>query len=159
MELVFDTQASVPRLLTGDPSRLGQVLLNIVGNAIKFTKEGEVLVKTTLREQSAGRATLEFSVRDTGIGMSAETLAQLFQPFTQADNSTSRNYGGSGLGLSISQRLIQMMGGDIQVESQPGRGSVFTFTVALGCMAGAESEARITIPEVSGLHILVVGDN
>jgi len=159
LELVFDTQASVPRLLTGDPSRLGQVLLNIVGNAIKFANDGEVLVKTTLRGKSAGSVTLEFSVRDTGIGMNEETLVRLFQPFTQADSSTSRKHGGSGLGLSISQRLIQMMGGDIQVESQPGQGSVFTFTVALGCLAGAESEARITIPEVSGQHILVVDDN
>ena len=159
LELVFHTQASVPRLLTGDPSRLGQVLLNIVGNAIKFANEGEVLVKTTLREQTAGRATLQFSVRDTGIGMSEETLAQLFQPFTQADSSTSRRYGGSGLGLSISQRLIHMMGGEIQVESQPDLGSIFTFTAVLGCKASAAAEAFTNIPQVSGQSILVVDDN
>ena len=159
LELVFNTQASIPHLLTGDPSRLGQVLLNIVGNAIKFANKGEVLVKTTLRGRSAGCVTLEFSVRDTGIGMDEETLVRLFQPFTQADSSTSRKYGGSGLGLSISQRLIQMMGGDIRVESQPGYGSTFTFTVVLGCQTGEEPETPAKIPAVHGQRILVVDDN
>ena len=159
LELVFNTQANIPHFLTGDPSRLGQVLLNVVGNAIKFTNNGEVLVKTSLRERSFGRVTLEFSVHDTGIGMSGETLAQLFQPFTQADHSTSRNYGGSGLGLSISQRLIHMMGGDIWVESQPGQGSIFTFTVVLGSQMGEGPEIPANIPAVHGQRVLVVDDN
>jgi PAS domain S-box-containing protein len=159
LELVFNTEANIPHLLTGDPSRLGQVLLNIVGNAIKFTNKGAVLVKTSLRGRSAGRVTLEFSVRDTGIGMSEETMSRLFQPFTQADSSTSRNYGGSGLGLSISQRLIHMMGGDVWVESQPGQGSIFTFTVFLGSQEGEGPETPANIQAVHGQRVLVVDDN
>ncbi|MEI7849968.1 MAG: response regulator, partial [Chloroflexota bacterium] len=159
LELVFNTEANIPHLLTGDPSRLGQVLLNIVGNAIKFTNKGVVLVKTSLRGRNAGRVTLEFSVRDTGIGMSEETLARLFQPFTQADNSTSRNYGGSGLGLSISQRLIHMMGGDVWIESQPAQGSIFTFTVVLGSQEGEDPETPANIQAVHGQRVLVVDDN
>jgi PAS domain S-box-containing protein len=159
LELVFNTEANIPHLLRGDPSRLGQVLLNIVGNAIKFTNKGEVLVKTSLRGRSAGCVTLEFLVRDTGIGMSEETMARLFQPFTQANNSTSRNYGGSGLGLSISQRLIHMMGGDVWVESQPAQGSIFTFTVVMGSQMGEGPETPANIQAVHGQRVLVVDDN
>jgi signal transduction histidine kinase/CheY-like chemotaxis protein len=155
LELVFDTAPEIPRLLLGDPSRLGQVLLNLLGNAIKFTAAGEVTLKIALREQTADRTTLEFSVRDTGIGMTAETLSHLFEAFTQADSSTSRKYGGSGLGLTISQRLVQMMGAEISVETQSGMGSVFTFAVAFG---------RQTIPlaatqEMGLRRVLVVDDN
>ncbi len=151
LELVFSPEMNVPRLLIGDPQRLGQVLLNLVANAIKFTELGEVVLKVRLIEQrdsavgdspahdsalgdrlvKNSQAVLEFSVRDTGIGMTEEQISHLFQPFSQADNSISRKYGGTGLGLTISQRLVKMMGGDIWAESQIGVGSVFTCIIAL----------------------------
>jgi PAS domain S-box-containing protein len=159
LELVFDTAPEIPRLLLGDPSRLGQVLLNLVGNAIKFTETGDVILKIALRLQTADMATLEFSVRDTGIGMTAETRAHLFEAFTQADSSTSRKYGGSGLGLTISQRLVQMMGGKISAESQPGMGSVFTFAVAFSRQAPQQAERLSAILELGSRRVLVVDDN
>ncbi len=155
LELVFDTAPGIPRLLLGDPTRLGQVLLNLLGNAIKFTEAGEVAVQILLREQTAEQVKLEFSVRDTGIGMSDETLAHLFEAFTQADSSTSRNYGGSGLGLTISQRLVQMMGAEISVESQPGKGSVFTFALGFGRQTMPLADTQ----ELDLRRVLVVDDN
>ena len=162
LELVFSTAPDVPNLLVGDPTRLGQVLINLVGNAIKFTSTGEVLVKTKLREQTTERVMLEFSVHDTGIGLTEKQIAQLFQPFTQADNSISRKYGGSGLGLTISQRLVQMMGEGIKVESQFGQGSQFTFMVVLGLGAdpAAAGEApAANLQGMNGRHVLVVDNN
>jgi PAS domain S-box-containing protein len=156
LELVFHTALDIPYSLIGDPSRLGQVLVNLVGNAIKFTEKGEVIVKARLCEQNAERVTLEFSVRDTGIGMTEEQLKQLFQPFSQADSSTSRKYGGTGLGLIISQRLVQIMGGEIRAESRFGQGSVFTFTVGLRYEAADSAELNGDGSELSGRHVLVV---
>ena len=162
LELVFCTAPDVPNLLVGDPTRLGQVLINLVGNAIKFTPAGEVLVKTKIREQTTERVMLEFSVHDTGIGLTEKQIAQLFQPFTQADSSISRKYGGSGLGLTICQRLVQMMGEGIKVESQFGQGSQFTFMVVLGLgtnPAVAGETPAVNLPGLGGRHILVVDNN
>ena len=164
LEFVINIAPDIPALLLGDPARLGQVLLNLVGNAIKFTEAGSVIVKTRLLEQAAGKVQLEFSVQDTGIGLSAEQLGLLFKPFTQADSSTTRKYGGTGLGLSISRRLVQIMGGGIKVESQPGKGSTFTFWISLGLpdpvtAAQVENPSFAEIPELEGLRVLVVDDN
>jgi len=168
LELAFDTGSRVPRLLVGDAMRLMQVLTNLVGNAIKFTEAGNVLVKTRLVEQSDRQTAdlgvkLEFSVRDTGIGLTSHQIAQLFQPFIQADSSTSRKYGGTGLGLTISQRLVNMMGGDIKVESQLERGSTFRFAIPLSCQP--QSLAPHAPPhaaprsDLAGLRVLVVDAN
>jgi signal transduction histidine kinase/CheY-like chemotaxis protein len=159
LELVYNTTPDIPSRLVGDPARLGQVLLNLVGNAIKFTKAGEVIVRTRLLYQTPESVALEISVRDTGIGIAPEQIAVLFEPFTQADSSISRKYGGSGLGLTICRRLAQMMGGDVRVESQFGQGSLFTFTVVLGYMASGSSDSPARALELSGLQVLVVDDN
>ena len=164
LELVFHTELNVPRLLIGDPLRLGQVLLNLVGNAIKFTQTGEVVVKVRLLNQPEPglspsiqpHAVLEFSVRDTGIGLTQEQISHLFQPFSQADTSTSRKYGGTGLGLTISQRLVKMMGGDIHAHSQVGVGSVFTFTVNVDLQPQKEQAAFTTTHDLDGLRVLVL---
>jgi PAS domain S-box-containing protein len=154
LELVFNIAADVPHQLVGDPMRLGQVLLNLVGNAIKFTSAGDVVIKTSLLRKTSDNVVLEFLVRDTGIGMSAETIGHLFEPFTQADNSTSRKYGGTGLGLTISQRLVQLMRGNITAESQLGKGSVFKFSLQLGYVPGNGIGSQL-----SAKRVLVVDDN
>jgi len=139
IELIFRVGPGVPARLVGDPLRLGQVLINLTGNALKFTERGEIVVAVAL-ERGAGaddRIVLAFSVSDTGIGMTQSQIARLFQSFSQADSSTTRKYGGTGLGLSISRRLVELMGGDIQVTSTLGAGSCFTFTVPLG-VAGSD---------------------
>jgi signal transduction histidine kinase len=118
LELLFTTDPSVPTALVGDPLRLGQILINLSNNAVKFTDTGEIVVSTELVKKDKAQVTLKFSVRDTGIGMTEEQAAKLFQPFMQADSSTTRKYGGTGLGLTISKRLAEMMGGEIWVESQ-----------------------------------------
>jgi PAS domain S-box-containing protein len=159
LELVFHTEVNVPRMLIGDRLRLGQVLLNLLGNAIKFTPAGEIVVRVRLLKQINDHILLEFSVRDTGIGLTEEQISHLFQPFSQADTSTSRKYGGTGLGLTISQRLVKMMGGEISAQSQAGVGSVFTFTIEVEQQAGADREAFVTAPELSGLRVLVVDDH
>jgi|GEM_PF-3440477 len=132
LEVLFWTEPDVPNALIGDPLRLGQILVNLVNNAIKFTEQGEVVVRIEVAEADAGEALLQFTVSDTGIGMSAEVLGRLFQPFNQADSSTSRRYGGTGLGLTICKNLAEGMGGEIWAESEPGRGSTFRFTVRCG---------------------------
>ncbi len=164
LELVFNSNVNVPSLLIGDPLRLGQVMLNLVANAIKFTQAGEIVVKVRLFEQSdspmiGGHTTLEFSVHDTGIGMTPEQISHLFQPFTQADSSTSRKYGGTGLGLTISQRLVQLMGGEINAQSQVGVGSVFTFTLEMEQQPEADPVALVATPDLHGLRVLVVDDH
>ena len=157
-ELVMDLPPEVPRLLRGDPGRLRQVLVNLVGNAIKFTSDGEVLVRVSVEERAADQAVLRFAVRDTGVGITPEAQARLFQAFSQADSSTTRRYGGTGLGLAISKQLVTLMEGQIGVESVEGRGSTFWFTVRFGCPAdqppmGVEREGW---PK---LRVLVVDDN
>ncbi|MBF0353405.1 MAG: response regulator [SAR324 cluster bacterium] len=129
LELFFNVPVNVPVTLVGDGLRLGQVLNNLVGNAVKFTDSGEIHVKVDQLESGAGFTILRFSVQDTGIGIASEQLTLLFKPFTQADRSITRRFGGTGLGLTISQRLVEMMGGTISVESEPGKGSIFSFTL------------------------------
>jgi signal transduction histidine kinase/CheY-like chemotaxis protein len=159
LELLFKTDPSVPRALVGDSLRLGQILINLSNNAVKFTDSGEIVVATELVKKDRAQVTLKFSVRDSGIGMTAEQAAKLFQPFMQADSSTTRKYGGTGLGLTISKRLAEMMGGEIWVESQPDQGSIFSFTANFGL--GKEKAKKHFKPasELCGMKVLVVDDN
>ena len=160
LELLFDIGPEVPEALAGDSLRLGQILVNLANNAVKFTEPGgEVRVTAAVQEQDAATVLLHFSVQDTGIGISAEQQAKLFQPFTQADSSTTRQYGGTGLGLAISKRLTELMGGDIWVESGPGTGSRFHFTVRLKLALRREPPRPTLPPELQGTQILVVDDN
>ncbi len=132
LTLRLDAVPELPGQPVGDPHRLGQVLTNLLGNAVKFTEQGEVTLSVALHERTPGTATLRFSVRDTGTGLSPEAMAKLFTPFTQADGSTTRRFGGTGLGLSISKQLVELMGGEIWCESEPGQGSTFSFTAQFG---------------------------
>ncbi|HZZ59482.1 MAG TPA: response regulator [Opitutaceae bacterium] len=159
LELVMDVEPGVPRHVRGDPTRLRQVILNLIGNAIKFTAAGEVVVTVeALAPATAESARLRFTVRDTGIGIPPETLGTLFQPFVQADNSTTRKYGGTGLGLAICKRIVALMDGAIGVESEPGRGSRFWFDLTVGRAAAAPPPAE-EAPGLKGRRILVVDDN
>jgi two-component system, sensor histidine kinase and response regulator len=130
--IVFSVAPGVPRSLFGDPLRLGQILMNLVTNAIKFTDEGEIVVKVLAEESTLDRARLSFSVNHTGIGMSSEQLSNLFQSFSQADTSFTRKYGGTGLGLAISKQLCELMEGNISVQSELGKGSTFSFSAIFG---------------------------
>jgi signal transduction histidine kinase/CheY-like chemotaxis protein len=159
LELLFKTDPSVPTALVGDPLRLGQILINLSNNAVKFTDTGEIVVATELVKQDKAQVTLKFSVHDTGIGMTAEQAAKLFQPFAQADSSTTRKYGGTGLGLTISKRLAEMMGGEIWVESQPGQGSTFSFTANLGLGKERAKKRFKPASELRGMKVLVVDDS
>ena len=145
--------------LVGDPVRLGQILINLVNNAIKFTDSGEVQLSTKLLAHEGGRVQLQFSVSDTGIGLSPEQTTRLFQAFSQADGSTTRKYGGTGLGLSICKRLVELMEGEIWVESAKGAGSVFHFTVWLGVASVAPAASPVWPLALNGLRALVVDDN
>jgi len=157
LEFLIGAQHDIPPNLVGDPLRLGQILINLVNNAVKFTERGEVLVTVALEERLADRVKVRFSVRDSGIGMTPEQSARLFQAFTQADTSTTRKYGGTGLGLSISKRLVEMMEGAIWAESEPGIGSTFHFTAYFGI--GSEEKRKRFIPDLAGIRALVVDDN
>ncbi|HSW03771.1 ATP-binding protein [Aquabacterium sp.] len=167
LALFFDLHPDVPTVLRGDALRLGQVLINLCNNAVKFTERGEIDVAIALRERDAQAATLTFEVRDSGIGMSPAQVQQVFQPFQQADASTSRRYGGTGLGLTISRRLVQLMGGDITVASEPGRGSTLSFALRYalhdGPLPRAEQTAGQTPADVraqlAGLRVLLVEDH
>jgi two-component system, sensor histidine kinase and response regulator len=160
LELIMLMEHDVPLRLKGDPGRLRQVLTNLAGNAIKFTESGEVSIHVSLEDDSGPDAVLRFSVRDTGIGIAADELDRLFQPFTQADVSTTRRYGGTGLGLSISKGLVEMMGGKIGAESTPGAGSTFWFTAAFGRVALLdESDDDLDLADIAGLRVLAVDDN
>ena len=158
LEVVFDVDPALPRELIGDDMRLQQVLINLGGNAIKFTDQGEVVIRLRQLERGPDQALIEFSVTDTGIGIAAEQQAQVFSGFTQAEASTTRRFGGTGLGLAISQRLVGLMGGRIALESSPGKGSSFRFTIPLPI-----PETRQAQPPApgrrAGLRILVVDDN
>jgi len=158
VEVLFQTSPDVPMSLVGDPLRLGQILLNLTNNAVKFTEEGEIIVSTELVEKNQDKATLRFSVRDTGIGMIREQAAKLFQPFSQADTSTTRKYGGTGLGLTICKRLVEMMDGEINVESEPGKGSTFSFTAVFGTYT-KEIKRRREVGDLRGMKVLVVDDS
>ena len=159
LELLFKTDQSVPRALVGDPLRLGQILINLSNNAVKFTDTGEIVVVTELVKKDNAQVTLKFSVSDSGIGMTAEQAAKLFQPFMQADSSTTRKYGGTGLGLTISKRLAEMMGGKIWVESQAGQGSTFSFTADFGLGEERAKKRFKPASELRSMKVLVVDDN
>ncbi len=160
IELGVDIDSNVPDSLTGDLGRLRQVIVNIVGNAIKFTPRGEVVVRVEAESQSDESAFLHFAVRDTGIGIAESKQALIFEAFSQADASTTRQFGGTGLGLSISSRLVAMMGGHIWVESEPGNGSTFHFTARFDkSQTPAQSMTPAAPVSIQGLKVLVVDDN
>ncbi len=160
LEFFCDIDPALPRRMRGDPGRVRQVLLNLADNAIKFTAAGEVGIVVRAGSHVGRRQMLRFEVRDTGIGIPPEHLVRLFQPFSQADGSTTRRFGGTGLGLSISRRLVELMGGEIGVESQPDRGSTFWFTIAMEPAedTAPEPEAQSAV-DLSGCRVLVVDDN
>ena len=158
LEFLLAAQPDLPTDLIGDPLRLGQVLINLVNNAVKFTERGEIVVTVAMGETMSDRVNLKFSVRDSGIGMTPEQTARLFHPFSQADSSTTRKYGGTGLGLSICKRLVEMMDGNIWVESNYGTGSSFHFNAWFGIGAG-KTTRRLFIPDMAGIRVLVVDDN
>jgi len=159
LELGYDLGVDTPRFVTGDPARLRQVLINLLGNAIKFTDSGEVglSVKRCALDQPQGRICLEFVVHDTGIGIPADKQAEIFAAFAQADGQVTRKYGGTGLGLTITRQLIGMMGGEIRVESEPGRGSSFIFQVRLGTATQPEEQAG-SEADISDLRMLIADD-
>ncbi|MCG6926814.1 MAG: response regulator [Acidobacteria bacterium] len=158
LELVCRVAPDVPEALIGDAPRLKQVILNLVGNAVKFTEEGEVLLHVEKESVEGGEAVLRFVVTDTGIGIPPDKQSVIFEAFAQADESTTREYGGTGLGLAIAARLVRLMGGSLAVESEPDRGSRFTFTCPFGLPARTEPRRRA--PEsLRGLRVLVVDDN
>jgi len=159
LELLFNIAPELPTALIGDPLRLGQVLVNLGNNATKFTEQGEIVLGVELRGAAGEQAQLHFWVRDSGIGMSAEQCSRLFQPFSQADSSTTRKYGGTGLGLAISRHLVELMGGKIWLESEPGQGSTFHFEVSLGVQREVPLRRMVTAAELVGKRVLVVDDN
>jgi two-component system sensor histidine kinase/response regulator len=158
LELACHIPPDVPDALTGDPGRLCQIVVNLAGNAIKFTERGEVVVRVETESRTPEDALLHFTVTDTGIGIAPEKRHLIFEAFTQADSSTTRTFGGTGLGLSISSQLVALMGGRIWVESEVGKGSVFHFTARLGWQA-TTVERGIEPVDVKGLRVLVVDDN
>ena len=158
LELLFDVGADVPNALQGDPLRLGQVLINLTNNAIKFTDKGGIVVTIRLQQLEDHAAVLRVDVRDTGIGLTPPQRSKLFQAFTQADTSTTRHHGGTGLGLTISKRLVEMMEGEIGLDSEAGVGSTFFFTARFGLAAVRRD--HLTVPQqFAGLRVLVVDDN
>jgi CheY-like chemotaxis protein len=156
LELAYFCAADVPRVVLGDVTRVRQVLVNLLANAVKFTRRGEVVVSVEATGLHGDLHELRFSVRDTGIGIPPEAMDRLFRSFSQVDTSTSRKYGGTGLGLAISKRLVEMMGGDITVESAPGAGSTFRFTIRARAMAPAPCREPTTL---RGKRALIVDDN
>ncbi|HEX5342022.1 MAG TPA: response regulator [Duganella sp.] len=161
IEVLFRIAPELPDLVVGDALRLQQVLLNLAGNAIKFTERGEVVVSAQLVAQEAGKLSIAFAIRDTGIGIAPEQCARIFDGFSQAEASTARRYGGTGLGLAISQRLVRLMGGTLRVVSELGHGSVFDFTIELGLPEARAAASALAVPETAlrGLSCLVVDDN
>ena len=159
LELLFNAAPDVPTGLVGDPLRLGQVLLNLVNNAVKFTETGEIIVGVEKVGQTAESVELHFWVQDTGIGMTPGQCAKLFQSFSQADSSTTRKYGGSGLGLVISKNLVERMNGRIWVESAPGQGSSFHFHAQFGLQRQPMPRRMLRADELLGVRVLVVDDN
>ncbi len=161
LEFLIHVDPSVPTYLIGDPMRLGQVLVNLCNNAVKFTETGEIALSATVLDKEAGQVKLRFSVKDAGIGIAEEEIKRLFSPFTQVDSSTTRKYGGTGLGLAICRKLVHMMGGEISVESELGVGSNFIFTVVLG--VGSERNRYMpqtgTIQTLRDLRVLVIDDS
>jgi len=159
LELIVNVDPGVPDRVLGDPTRLRQILTNLIGNAIKFTQRGEVVIEVFPLALQNGRALLSFEVRDTGIGMAPETVSQLFEPFVQADDSSTRNYGGMGLGLAIVRRLVTLMGGRIDVSSRPGGGSAFSFSLPFDAIYDAADVVSISRVVTRGKRVLVMDDN
>lgn len=159
IELIFNIDRAVPIYLIGDPLRLGQVLLNLVNNAVNFTKTGEVVVSVELMKETSRGVLLKFSVSDTGIGLTEEQKNKLFQPFTQADHSITHHYDGTGLGLTICKRLVKLMGGNIGLESKPGQGSTFFFDIE--CNRQSKDRRKYRLPNIAlkGSRVLLVEDN
>jgi two-component system, sensor histidine kinase and response regulator len=158
LEFLAHVAPDIPENLLGDPLRLGQILTNFVNNSVKFTERGEIRLNIELLERTGDKVQLKFSVRDTGIGMTREQSAKLFQPFVQADTSTTRKHGGTGLGLTICRRLVELMGGRVWLESEPGVGSTFFFTVWLE-VGTAKGSGKIVPERLAHLRVLVVDDN
>ena len=159
LELNFRVRPEVPALLLGDPSRLRQIIVNLVGNAIKFTERGEVALDVQEESADSGGVLLHFSVADSGIGIPLEKQATIFDAFTQADGSTARRFGGSGLGLTISRRLVELFGGRLWLESAPGSGSTFHFTGRFGVAADSDEPRSLRAANLGGVPVLVVDDN
>jgi signal transduction histidine kinase/DNA-binding response OmpR family regulator len=160
LELAFEVDSSVPAYVLGDDGRLRQIMLNLLGNAIKFTSQGEVVLSVQQLAQDADGSVIQFSIRDTGIGVASDKLGRIFAAFEQADNSTTRHFGGTGLGLSICSRLVEMMQGRIWVESEPGKGSTFYFTARFGnSEAPAKHTVDLRMDQLRGMRALVVDDN
>ncbi len=158
LELVVHVHPDIPDRVIGDPQRVRQCLINLVGNAIKFTRRGEIVIEVSTVGERDGKVITQFQVRDTGIGIAADTVQTLFQPFVQADVSTTRHFGGTGLGLSIVRRLVEMMGGAVGVESEVGKGSTFWFTLPLEPAAGAVQPRPIELHRL-GRRVLIVDDH
>ncbi|MCW2276940.1 hybrid sensor histidine kinase/response regulator [Heliophilum fasciatum] len=159
LEFIYHIPPDLPISLVGDPLRLGQVLTNLVSNALKFTEKGYVSIDVQLLQQIGNKVQLKFKVSDTGIGLTEEQAHKLFQPFTQADGSTTRKHGGTGLGLSICKRLVEMMEGSIWVTSEPRVGSQFSFTAWFGLAEMQQTQQRLMPERLQGLHLLVADDN
>jgi signal transduction histidine kinase len=159
LELLFDVGFTTPYFLEGDSVRLQQVLVNLTGNALKFTEQGDVIVSVYPVREDDRAVELHFEVKDTGIGITEEDQKKLFEPFTQADSTMTRRFGGTGLGLAISRRLVECMGGRLSVESQPGRGSVFQFDIRFGLSAADDDGACRSDTGLRGRRVLVVDDS
>jgi PAS domain S-box-containing protein len=159
LELLCDVRPEVPDEISADPTRLAQIAINLIGNAIKFTQRGEIELRVTAESRPADHAVLHFTVRDTGIGIPIERQSKIFEAFAQADGSTTRRFGGTGLGLTISTRLVEMMGGRIWVDSQPGQGSCFHFTALVEVVSASKLAVATALASLEGLSVLVVDDN
>jgi CheY-like chemotaxis protein len=159
LELIVDVDASVPHTLRADPGRLRQILVNLLGNAIKFTHQGEVVLRVTREAATPPEGVLHFSVRDTGVGIPLDHQESIFEAFTQADGSVTRTYGGTGLGLTIASHLVQLMGGRLWVESEAGRGSTFHFTVRFALVNAPAAIAVSDAVDLRDVPVLVVDDN
>src|SRR6266852_2160479 len=160
LELIYEVQPDVAEAVLGDPGRIRQIIVNLVGNSIKFTERGEILVSVTQESESSEAVSLHFAVKDTGVGIPADKQERVFEAFSQADGTMARKYGGTGLGLTICTRLVGMMGGRIWVESQPGQGSTFHFTLRLGTQSAPSARPGPVQPEeLRNLPVLIVDDN
>ena len=159
LELLCHINPEAPTYVISDPTRLRQILVNLIGNAIKFTEKGQIVVDVGIEERKNNKVILRFCVSDTGIGIPREKLAKVFESFTQADSSTTRKYGGTGLGLTISKQLVEKMGGKIWVESEIGKGSNFYFTISCSVVEKAKEKEEVAPPEIRNLRVLIVDDN